>query len=93
MERHGWDAFFAERFEPYASKNLEPGRVALQLRGVYQLWTQEGECDAVAKRSLGRTEAGYPVVGDWVAFAPPGPGSETGQIRGVLERKTRLSRR
>ncbi|MDX1383217.1 MAG: hypothetical protein R3190_06195, partial [Thermoanaerobaculia bacterium] len=83
MEAYGWNARVAERYRRHDRPGVEPGRVAMQLRGVYRLWSRDGACEAVAKRSLGRRGPGFPVVGDWVAFAPPAPGSERGQIRAV----------
>ncbi|MEE2777341.1 MAG: ribosome small subunit-dependent GTPase A, partial [Acidobacteriota bacterium] len=84
---------FAQSFEVHASDEVEPGRVSRQLKGVYRVLTRGGGYDAVGKRSLGREANGFPVVGDWVACAPPGPGSEQGQIRAVLDRRTCFSRK
>jgi ribosome biogenesis GTPase len=99
LQAYGWDAHFAALFEEAVAGDsdstvagLEPGRVCRQLRGVYRVWSRDGEVDAVSKSSLGRRECGYPVIGDWVAFAPPTSGSEQGRIDVVLRRRTKISR-
>jgi ribosome biogenesis GTPase len=54
---------------------------------------EPAEIDAVAKRALERSEIGFPVIGDWVAFATPGSGSDHARIEAVLPRRTKLSRK
>jgi ribosome biogenesis GTPase len=51
------------------------------------------EVEAVAKRALERTELGFPVIGDWVAYAPAGGGGDRARIEAVLPRRTKLSRK
>jgi ribosome biogenesis GTPase / thiamine phosphate phosphatase len=74
----GWSPFFAEAFEPYEPEGLTPARVAVQERGAVVLFTTEGTVQA----------RGHAVAGDWVAFD-----GERGEIRAVLPRRTRFSRK
>jgi ribosome biogenesis GTPase len=78
LEALGWNEFFAEAFSSYEPDGLTPARVAVQERGAVVLFTTEGTVQA----------RGYAVAGDWVAFDP-----ERGEIRAVLSRRTRFSRK
>jgi ribosome biogenesis GTPase len=91
----GWGADLAEAMAPHAARGLLAGRVAVQHRGAYTLWTldQAIEIEAVAKRALERSELGFPAIGDWVAYVPAGGGSDRARIEAVLPRRTKLSRK
>jgi ribosome biogenesis GTPase / thiamine phosphate phosphatase len=78
LEALGWNEFFAEAFDSYEPAGLTPARVAVQERGGVVLFTAEGTVQA----------RGHAVAGDWVAFD-----SERGEIRAVLPRRTRFSRK
>ena len=68
----GWDDGFAEQFAPYAAQGFVPGRVSIQHRGAYDVFTEHGEirCD-VRGRLFDEAEspADLPAVGDWVALS------------------------
>ena len=70
--------FFAEAFEPYGPEGLTPARVAVQERGAVVLFTTKGTVQA----------RGHAVAGDWVAFD-----GGRGEVRAVLPRRTRFSRK
>lgn len=104
----GWGPDHAQAMAPLYARGLRAGRVALQQRGAYTLWnlpdaTSGGGAveaaagvepvEAVAKRALERTELGFPVIGDWVAYAPAGGGGNRARIEVVLPRRTKLSRK
>ena len=78
LEALGWSQFFAEAFEPYEPEGLTPARVAVQERGAVVLFTTDGTLQA----------RGHAVAGDWVAFD-----WEREEIRAVLPRRTRFSRK
>ena len=88
LARLGWDAAWQEAF---ARTELagEPGRVAVQHRGAYDVLTAGGEARSKItsrlRREADRTE--LPVVGDWVGL------DATGAIAVVLPRRTTISRR
>jgi ribosome biogenesis GTPase len=89
----GWGADFEQEFEQYAAAGLVPGRVAVQHRGAYDVYTSEGEVRAGLPGRL-LHDAGdkfdLPAVGDWVAMDPP-VGDQT-VIRAVLPRRTAFVR-
>jgi ribosome biogenesis GTPase len=104
----GWGEPQRDAFASHASRGLEAGRVCIQQRGVYTLWPLAAavardagdagapplpELEAVAKRSLERSDTGFPVIGDWVAYAPPSGGADRARIEAVLPRRTKLSRK
>jgi ribosome biogenesis GTPase len=92
LETFGWSPFFSDQFEPFAREGLTAGRVALEHRGAYRLWTEDGEVDAEASGRLrheARERGELPAVGDWVAFRP-GP---TASIREVLARRGAFARK
>ena len=87
LERLGWNDEIARQFDAEAA-GLEPGRVAVQHRGSWDVVTQHG--DAVAEIT-GRFRhdadpGGLPVVGDWV-------GLRDGLIDVVLPRRSKFSRK
>jgi ribosome biogenesis GTPase len=89
----GWDNGWSAAFEEHGAAGLVPGRVAVPHRGAYDVLTADGETRA---RLPGRTRreldpADLPVVGDWVALEPRSRG--TPEIRAVLPRRTKFSRR
>jgi ribosome biogenesis GTPase len=89
LETLGWDDAWSAVFEPFRAEGLEPGRVAIQHRGAYDVLTRTGEVRArispLLRRQAARVE--LPAVGDWVALATDG------LIGAVLPRRTKFSRR
>jgi ribosome biogenesis GTPase len=95
LESLGWTPELAESFRPYADDGLAAGRVALQHRGAYVLYTEAGELPVeLPGRMLHEAEgaADLPAVGDWVAFRPL-PGEDRGLVQAVLPRRTKFSRK
>lgn len=94
LERLGWTEELDSEFQPYADDGLAAGRVAVQHRGMYGLYTTEGDLQAeIAGRLLHEgVTADLPAVGDWVAYRPL-PGEARGIIQAVLPRRTRFSRK
>jgi ribosome biogenesis GTPase len=87
----GWN----EHFEQHRPEDeLVPGRVAVEHRGAYAVYTDGGEAWAEIAGKLryeadGRGE--LPAVGDWVALQPRPEGRA--MIRAVLPRRTKISRK
>jgi ribosome biogenesis GTPase len=95
LETLGWDAAWAEQFDPYLADGLVPGRVAVQHRGAWDVLAAPGELRTdIAGRLVHEapSPADLPVVGDWVAVAPR-PDESAGTIQAVLPRRTRFSRK
>jgi len=91
----GWSDFFAEGFVPFGAQGCFPARVAIQQRGHYLLYAEDGEWRAEVAGKIHYTARGmedFPVVGDWVAVRKSGsPGN--GVITGILRRKTEFARK
>jgi ribosome biogenesis GTPase len=87
----GWDDAWAAAFEAHSEEGLVPGRVAIQHRIAYDVLTEEGESRARVPGRVRHATAAteLPVVGDWVALSR---GAEQ-EIRAILPRRTKLSRR
>ncbi len=86
----GWDAFFAEAFQPYEDDNLIPARVAARHHGPFELLTELGRLGGVPAGKLGDDE--LPAVGDWVAVRPL-DGERKAVIEAVLPRRSSFSRK
>ena len=91
----GWTPARDEAFAPRAGAGLVPGRVSLEHNHVFRVLTAGGEmlaetAGALKHRAAARTD--LPVVGDWVAIRPDPAGGRS-QIREVLPRTTRVSRK
>jgi ribosome biogenesis GTPase len=95
LTKLGWNEFFAEHISSLESAGFEIGRVALENRHQYLLYTKSGE---VIGETTGRllhyadTPADLPKVGDWVLFQPF-PEEEKVIIHQVLPRKSIFSRK
>ncbi len=87
LERLGWNDEIARTFESIAP-GLEPGRVAVQHRGVWGVVTERGDVLAEVTGRLRHDAAPgeLPVVGDWVALRDD-------QIDDVLPRASKFSRK
>ena len=91
----GWDDTLAEQFEPHAAAGLVAGRVAVQHRGAYDVFTELGElrCDVAGRLyEESASPADLPAVGDWVAVAPR-MDEQAGTIHAVRPRRTKFSRK
>ena len=90
LEDLGWDAFFADAFEPYAADNLIPARVSARHHGPCELLTENGRMGGLPAGKLSDEE--LPAVGDWVA-ARPVEGERKAVIEAVLPRLPRSPER
>jgi ribosome biogenesis GTPase len=90
LEDLGWDAFFADAFEPYAADNLIPARVSARHHGPCELITERGRMGGLPAGKL--TDDELPAVGDWVAVRPV-DGERKAIIEAVLPRRTSFTRK
>jgi ribosome biogenesis GTPase / thiamine phosphate phosphatase len=90
LEDLGWDAFFADAFEPYAADNLIPARVSARHHGPCELMTERGRMGGLPAGRL--TDDELPAVGDWVAVRPV-DGERKAVIEAVLPRRTSFTRK
>ena len=90
LEEIGWDAFFADAFEPYGKDNLIPARVSARHHGPCELFTELGPMGGIPSGKLADEE--LPAVGDWVAVRPI-EGEKKAVIEAVLPRRTSFTRK
>ncbi|MEK6274080.1 MAG: ribosome small subunit-dependent GTPase A [Actinomycetota bacterium] len=90
LEELGWDAFFADAFEPYEKDNLIPARVSARHHGPCELFTELGPMGGIPSGKLSDEE--LPAVGDWVAVRPVA-GEKKAVIEAVLPRRTAFTRK
>lgn len=91
----GWSEFFERSFQPYRDRGHFPGRVVLEERGAYRLYTNRGELNARIRGKLRFESEGladFPAIGDWVAVTEP-EGEGRAQIHAVLPRRSKFSRK
>jgi ribosome biogenesis GTPase len=86
----GWDAFFAEAFEPYEQDNLIPARVSARHHGPCELLSERGRLGGIPSGRLSDEE--LPAVGDWVAIRPV-DGERKAVIEAVLPRRSAFTRK
>lgn len=95
LELLGWNDAFAREMEKYREEGYRPGRIALEHKHLYRVYTEEGEMLAEVSGKLRHQAEGrgdFPAVGDWVALSPrPEEGKAT--IHGVLPRQSKFSRK
>lgn len=84
-----------KEFSVYKEQGFTLGRVALEHKRMYRIWTENGEplCEVSGKFSfnaLGRED--YPAVGDWVVLQER-VNENRGTIHAVLSRSSKFSRK
>jgi ribosome biogenesis GTPase len=84
--RLGWTPEREVEFEPHREQGLVPGRVAVEHRSAYVVYTAAGDerCELAGKL---RHEDVWPAVGDWVGLREPAT------IAALLPRHTVFSRK
>jgi ribosome biogenesis GTPase / thiamine phosphate phosphatase len=87
LERLGWNDEIARTFETEAS-GLEPGRIAVQHRGLWEVVTEKADVlvEVTGRFHHAADPGELPVVGDWV-------GLRDGLIDAVLPRASKFSRK
>ncbi len=88
LERYGWNDTFQHHFDTLPDADgLIPGRVIIQQRGLYTLFTAQGDLTAQLGGRFAHDAApgAFPVAGDWVAVAARA-GETTATIHHVLPR-------
>ena len=95
LEKFGWEAFFDEGFKPFLKKGYTPGRIAVQQKGRYTVYTALGELQGKVSgkmRYQAQGQQDLPTVGDWVVIRTR-PEEGTATIHEILPRKSGFSRR
>ena len=91
----GFDEYFEREFNRFNDGHFIIGRVALEHKKLYRVWTEAGEllCEVSGKfayNSLSNED--FPAVGDWVVLSPR-ISEQKGTIHAVLPRKSKFSRK
>jgi ribosome biogenesis GTPase len=91
----GWDALLEQRFKPYSRQGFKAGRVAVEQKELYHVFTVLGDLPAritgkMRHAAKGRTD--FPAVGDWVVLSYSSTDAEA-TIQTILPRKSKLSRK
>lgn len=95
LSEYGWDQFFENNFQAYQNQGLIAGRVFMEHKHLYRVYTELGEILAEVSgkfRHKAQRSQDYPAVGDWVILNIL-PGEERAIIHEFLPRKSKLSRK
>lgn len=95
IQQLGWNETLQDQFNGFEAAGYSVGRVALEHKRLYRVFTENGEVLAEVSGKM-RFEAlhreDYPAVGDWVVLAiRKGEGKAT--IHGILPRFSKFSRK
>ncbi|WP_352420078.1 ribosome small subunit-dependent GTPase A [Proteiniborus sp.] len=91
----GWNECFEKGIEQYGD-SYSIGRVAVEYRSLYKVYTEDGEIFASVSGKMINSATGrddYPAVGDWVILDKNSNQNDRTIIRGILERKSKFSRK
>ena len=95
LATYGWSEFFEVNFGPYSGQGYTCGRVSLEHKNSFRVYTQFGEVLAEISGKL-RHEAvnrsDLPAVGDWVVISSRPEGDRV-MIHAVLPRRTSFARK
>ncbi len=95
LEQLGWNTFFSDNFQTYNEKDYLVGRIAIEHKNSYQVYTEHGELFAEISGKMNfqaSNREDYPAVGDWVIIQGRlDEGRAT--IHGILPRKSKFSRK
>jgi ribosome biogenesis GTPase / thiamine phosphate phosphatase len=91
----GWNEVFEEEFLKYKEQGYEVGRIALEHKKMYRVFSEHGDFLAEVSgkmrfHALERED--YPAVGDWVVISAR-PEEQKATIHAVLPRKSKFSRK
>ena len=91
----GWDDSFEASFKTYAQSGYTAGRVALEHKNLFRVYTQDGEVPAEISgkfRHEAVNRSDLPAVGDWVVIRSRPEGGRV-TIHEVLPRRTSFVRK
>lgn len=95
LSKYGWNEKLEQDFKKYYELGMSPGRVFLENKNVYKVYTEIGEIEGKVSgkfqyETVGKDE--FPGVGDWVAVAVREE-EKSGTIHEVLKRSSCFSRK
>lgn len=95
LHQFGWSEFFASHFQCHATTEYIAGRIALEHKSSYLLYTDMGEVTGTLSGKLRHQVANTqerPAIGDWVVIQARAA-EKTATIHQVLPRKSQFSRK
>ncbi|MFS1512846.1 ribosome small subunit-dependent GTPase A [Chengkuizengella sp. SCS-71B] len=95
INKLGWNEYFENEFLPYKEKQFTVGRVALEHKRLYRVYTEIGEVLGEVSgrfRFESTSREDYPAVGDWVVLQQM-EGENKAIIHAVLPRTSKFSRK
>lgn len=95
LEQFGWNNFFEKQFSNFSGKEYKAGRVAIENKSNFILYTEDGELTGELSGRFhfnAEVSSDYPAVGDWVVIRVI-PDERKAIIEHVLERKNKFSRK
>lgn len=95
LKKYGWNTFFEEQFIPFLNEGYSAGRVCIEHKNQYMLYTEFGELTAEISGKMHFNSDGkenHPAVGDWVVIKPIAEENKA-IIEHVLTRKNKFSRK
>ncbi|MEN6521546.1 MAG: ribosome small subunit-dependent GTPase A [Armatimonadota bacterium] len=96
LEQLGFNSHFAGHFMSYETEGLSAGRVSLEHKNSYIIYTERGETPAIVSGRMhydAPEQLGFPVVGDWVAAHILDEEPQRAIIHAILPRKSKFSRK
>ena len=94
LKKLGWDSYFESNFKSYLNKGYSVGRVAVEFKNLYRVYTEFGELLAEVSGKMHYSATGpedFPAVGDWVVITPLIE-EKRAIIHAILPRKSKFSR-
>ncbi len=95
LEELGWTSTLAHAFLPYSRKGYDVGRVAIEHKHLYRLYTKDGEVRGEITGKLRHeavSRADFPAVGDWVVIRRLSREPKA-LVHHILPRKSMFSRK
>jgi ribosome biogenesis GTPase len=95
LKHYGFNPFFESCFREYSGNGYIPGRVAIQNKSNYVVYSEHGELTAEVSGKMmfdAEDKEDYPAVGDWVVMRPI-LDEQKAIIDKVLPRQTVFSRK
>lgn len=95
LNKLGFNAFFEKHLESCQIGTLSIGRICVEHKSGYKIYSEIGELTATISGKLRnncKTKEDFPAVGDWVLFEPIDSGARA-VIQTILHRKSKFSRK
>lgn len=91
----GWNNFFEQSFQAYLPQGYLPGRIAVEHKDAYLVYSEQGEllAEITGKfRHRAAQSQDFPAVGDWVVLRVQ-ESAKSATIHAVLPRQSKFSRK